>query len=333
MQSNLQQLNALQVRLANDNSSLSRISQEKMVMETQLRIYKDQIASLDQQAAGQPAVSAGASDQYNEADRQVKFWENQLTALRQHYKDTYPDVQRGIAMLNAAKAKRDAIAKEDKGKSGNGDASASQLPPVLARERADLEASYRRLNSQIEAKDLEADEYRKELARVKSDINAIESRLQGTPFSDKQYSELIRDRDMAKAKFVDLDSKWTRSQLAQEMVNRSQGERLEILDQASLPTEPTAPKRPMIIAMGGALGLMLGIVLAGAREMKDTSLKNLKDVRAYTQMPILGSVPLLENDYIVKRRRRRAWLAWSVACLAGVVIVSGSIVYYYMRAA
>jgi hypothetical protein len=63
--------------------------------------------------------------------------------------------------------------------------------------------------------------------------------------------------------------------------------------------------------------------------MKDTSLKNLKDVRAYTQMAILGSVPLLENDFVVRRRRRIAWLSWTVACLAAALVMAGSIVYYY----
>jgi len=81
--------------------------------------------------------------------------------------------------------------------------------------------------------------------------------------------------------------------------------------------------------MGAGLGLLLGLVIAGAREMKDTSLKNLKDVRAYTQIAILGSVPLLENDFVVRRRRRMAWLAWTTACLLAVVTMAGSVVYYY----
>ena len=58
-------------------------------------------------------------------------------------------------------------------------------------------------------------------------------------------------------------------------------------------------------------------------------LKNLKDVRAYTQLPVLGSIPLLENDLIVRRGRRLAWLAWSTACLVGVIIMSSSVVYYF----
>ena len=86
----------------------------------------------------------------------------------------------------------------------------------------------------------------------------------------------------------------------------------------------------MVIALGRALGLMMGCVIAAARELKDTSLKNLKDVRAYTQMAILGSVPLLENDFVVRRRRRIAWLGWTTACLIAAVMMAGSVVYYYV---
>ena len=74
---------------------------------------------------------------------------------------------------------------------------------------------------------------------------------------------------------------------------------------------------------------MLGIVIAGAREMKDTSLKNLKDVRAYTNLPVLSSVPLLENALLVRRKRRLFWLAWSSAFIFGTAAMSGSAYYYY----
>jgi len=62
--------------------------------------------------------------------------------------------------------------------------------------------------------------------------------------------------------------------------------------------------------------------------MKDSTLKNLKDVRAYTQLTILGCIPLLENDLVVRRRRRLAWLAWSTATLASIAIMTGSVVFY-----
>ena len=96
-----------------------------------------------------------------------------------------------------------------------------------------------------------------------------------------------------------------------------------MLDPASLAADTDPAQRPIIVGAGAALGLVIGLVLAGAREAKDTSLKNLKDVRAYTQLTILGSVPLLENDLVVRRRKRLTWLAWSTACLVGIMIMTG----------
>jgi uncharacterized protein involved in exopolysaccharide biosynthesis len=193
----------------------------------------------------------------------------------------------------------------------------------------DLDAQIRTLSANIEAKDLEIANYNKEIARVNAQINTYSARVETVPAGAREYGDLLREREIAKQKYVDLDAKLQKSQIAQDMEGRKQGENLELLDPASLPLTPTEPKRPMVISIGAGLGLMLGIVIAGALEMKDSSLKNLKDVRAYTQMAILGSIPLLENDFVVRRRKRLAWLGWTTASLAAVVIMSGSIVYYY----
>jgi uncharacterized protein involved in exopolysaccharide biosynthesis len=202
--------------------------------------------------------------------------------------------------------------------------------PQVVRDARELNAGIQRMESAIEAKKLEVQEYQKELRHNSDEVKVYNGRIETVPMGEKQYSELLRDRDLAKAHYEDLEGKLQKAELAKEMEDRKQGEILELLDPASLPQTPTEPKRPMVISVGAAIGLLLGIVMAGAREMKDTSLKNLKDVRAYTQMAILGSVPLLENDFVVRRRRRLAWLGWTTACLVAIVVISGSIVYYYV---
>lgn len=83
--------------------------------------------------------------------------------------------------------------------------------------------------------------------------------------------------------------------------------------------------------MGTLIGLAAGLFLAGGREVKDTSLKNLKDVRAYTGLPVLGSVPLVENDLLVQRKRRLTWVAWSGACIVGFLMMLGSVYYYFTK--
>jgi hypothetical protein len=102
-----------------------------------------------------------------------------------------------------------------------------------------------------------------------------------------------------------------------------------VLDPASLPEAPTAPNRWLIAGIGFAAGAVLGLGATALREVKDTSLKNLKDVRAYTQLPILSSIPLLENDLLVQRRRRVVYVSWSAAVALGVVAISASMYYHF----
>jgi len=76
------------------------------------------------------------------------------------------------------------------------------------------------------------------------------------------------------------------------------------------------------------MSIVLGLGMAGLQEAKDTSLKNLKDVRAYTNLPVLCSIPQLENTMLVKRKRRLTYLAWTAAVVVGAAAVSGSVAYY-----
>jgi polysaccharide chain length determinant protein (PEP-CTERM system associated) len=327
VESNMRQLGALQAQITFLDTQISRANQDKLQLESNVRIFKDQLAALNKDAA-EPLPQAGKSGRLLEADREVEQLESQLANLRQHYKDSYPDVQAAISRLDVARKHRDATAKEE----------ALEKPPVPSktgsnqgvRETRELDATIRRVQTALDAKEMEVQGAQKEMKRVTELIKAYESRLETVPMGEKQYAELIRDKELAKQKYVDLSEKLQKAEIAQEMEGRKQGETLELLDAASLPSTPAEPKRPMVISMGAGIGLLLGLVMAGAREMKDTSLKNLKDVRAYTQMAILGSVPLLENDFVVRRRRRLAWLGWTTACLVAAVVMSGSVVYYYV---
>ena len=176
---------------------------------------------------------------------------------------------------------------------------------------------------------MEGQNLEKQVKQMTDQLAMLNARIQSMPVGDQAFNDLLREQGLAKDEYMKMNQNLTAARVAVEMEGRKQGETLELLDSATLPVDPTDPNRPLVISAGAALGLVLGVVLAGAREMKDTSLKNLKDVRAYTQMPILGSVPLLENDFVVRRRRRIAWLGWTVASLTAALVMAGSIVYYY----
>jgi polysaccharide chain length determinant protein (PEP-CTERM system associated) len=330
MDTNMRQLSALQSQATYLSARISSVNQEKLQMETNVRIFKDQLANISKDASQLQNSPDRKSQQLLEAEHDVGVWEDQLALLRQHYKDTFPDVQNAIGRVEAARKKAKQIQADDDARRKTDTPSATPVNPQTVRESRDIEASIRRFQSALEARDLDLQENTKQLKDVNDAIKGFEGRMSIIPLGEKQYADLLRDRDLVKERFIDLSEKLSKAEIAQEMEGRKQGETLELLDPASLPTTPAEPKRPMVILLGAGLGLVLGISIAGFREMKDTSLKNLKDVRAYTQMSILGSVPLLENDFVVRRRRRLAWLGWTTACLAAAVVMSGSVVYYYV---
>lgn len=326
--------NAIQMyenRISNLNAQIDRVTQDKLLLESQINIRKEQL----QQASSATGYSAPAQVAKNERlvaiERQIQGLELGLEAMLEQYKESHPDVQRRRSEIEVLKRRKEQLQREDALRPAEPAATAAAQPanPVITRETRALEAEIATLQTQVAARDLQIENLRRDLLAADKTLRSYQGRLESMPPAISEYEQLLREKQLAQSRYEEMNIKMAQSQSATELENRKQGETLELLDQASLPTTPTQPKRPMIIGAGTAVGLALGLLLAGAREMKDTTLKNLKDVRSYTQLTILGSIPLLENDVVVKRRRRLAWLAWTTACLAGIAIMAGSVMFYY----
>lgn len=325
MQTNLQQLDGMQRRLDSLNATVSRLNQEKLLLEGQHKILKDQLAAASSLATlGGPPPRSEALVQ---VEREIDMMETALASARERYKEAHPDVQRIQSQLSVLQRKREQVLADDKARFAD---FKPTLSPQLQKEVRDTQASIARIETLLRAKDNDLAQSQREIVALEKSTNAFNAKLEASPVGEQQYSEIMRERSMAMQRYEDLQAKRSQSAIATDLENRKQGEMLEILDQASLPQTPSEPNRYIIVLGGVSIGLVLGIFMAGIREMKDTSLKNLKDVRAYTQLAVLGSIPLLENDLVMRRRRRLTWLAWSTAFLLGILVMSGSIYYYYV---
>ncbi len=324
--------------IQNLNMSINRVSQDKLQLEAQLHFQEDQVPAPPATPAAANAVpgSVAASvirDQHlDELDRDIAKAEDALSLLRQSYKDNHPDVQRANAFLAAKRKERDQYAAQlssAKPVTIPGRPGPSQAALAAANPNRELRASIARLQAQIQSKDMELEELNRQLEAARTRSRTLQAQVAASPLARSAYMALLRDRENAATRYQGMTVRLQDSTLSTNLDKRGQGETLEQLEAASLPTTPSAPKRPIIIFVAAALGIALGIGVATARELKDVSLKNLKDVRAYTRLTILGSVPLLENDFVVRRRRRMAWLGWSAAFVIGVLLMSGSVIYYY----
>jgi len=325
MNSNLQQLNTLLSQQTTLNSNMNRATQEKLLLESRLRTIQDQMNSL--KSPQEETVAAVRNERLVAVEREIQTNETNLAMLREHYKDIHPDIQRIQAHISSLRKLRDSILRAE------GERAPEQVvqrkTPAANRELKDLEAAAAQARALITTKELELSDLAKDLNRVAGTIKKYQEAIELSPLGEKEWTEAMRDRDLARRKFDELSQKQSMSQLATDQVTRQLGETLEQLDPPALPQTPTEPKRLVIVGMGLAFGFLLGFCLAGVREVKDTTLKNLKDVRAYTRMTVLGSIPLLEDDFVVRRRRRMTWLAWATALLIGVLVMTGSVFYYY----
>ena len=332
--SNLTTLHSLESRMSNISAQMSRINQDKLLLETESRRTQELLnqALAPQAVEPQNPVTATARNERLAAiERDIQTLETNLVILKDRYTPANPEVKRAESNLALARRQRDEMAKlEESKKSATPAAPSSAKKVVVAtKESRDLETILGRLKAQIATRDVEAEDLIKDQKSLYAQIKSYEARIQSSPIGEQKYLELMRDYDRAKTNYQELSKKQGDSKIAENVQARKQGETLEMLDPASLPFTPTDPKRWVIILAGGVAGLLLGLLLAGGREVKDTSLKNLKDVRTYTQLTILGCIPLLENDLVVRRRQRLSLLAWSTACLVGMVVASASVYYYY----
>jgi uncharacterized protein involved in exopolysaccharide biosynthesis len=312
--------------LSSVNEAINRAGQEKLMLETQLQNVKDQIKS-----AGSTQDDAGnvvKNERLIQLNKAILDMETSISALRETYKEDHPDIRSAKARLEVLRRERDRMTAEEE-KAASSQQPKKVLTPVAAKALRDLEMVRRNIESRIQVTNLDMEERTKTQKRLTDQIKAIQERIQSSPVGEGIYNELTRDYQIAKQRYDDLTLKLKQSEMANQMEANFQGETLEIIEPPFPPQKPVEPNRFVIVGAGTGIGLMLGLFLAGAREAKDTSLKNLKDVRAYAKIPVLSTIPLLENAVLVKRKRRLTWLAWSTAMIVGVLIMSSSIYYYY----
>jgi uncharacterized protein involved in exopolysaccharide biosynthesis len=319
---NVAEMNALQQRSASLSDALDRNSEQRMMIVNQLEIANDRLKSI---RANSPQTQA-QSQRVNELDHEIEQLQSTIASMKNRYYDDYPDLQTAKDRLKVLQQERDEAFKE-KPKTDSGPSPESLM---LSRDRQDAENVVRQYQAELNANKMEGTRIQKQLSQVNAAVGGAQTRLESLPAGEKEYTELTRDRELIKERYDRAEQQRQRSVASLELNRRKQGETLEVLDTASLPGAPSKPKRAMIIPIGAAVGLGLGLALIVMREMKDSSLKSLKDARLYTQLSVLGSIPLLENDVVVQRRKQVIWVSWAAATALGLLIMAGSVVHYYM---
>jgi polysaccharide chain length determinant protein (PEP-CTERM system associated) len=322
----------LQMRLGQAGEHLSQMQQQKNSLTTNLNSLNDTRTILSQAEEATAASQAVKSTGLINLDNQIHGTEMLLAAHQEQYTDQNPVVQSDQAQLKVLRALREKEqAKLDADQGAPPDAAQAKKGLTLGQKAAvsNVESNMAAVKTQIQNVDLSIKDITTETHDLDAQLKELRQRIDSSPVVEQKNAQLQQELTLARDRYDDVKKRQESAGSAKNLEDREMGERLEVLDPANVPEKPAEPNRYEIAAAGIGLGLMAGLALAGAKEAKDTSLKNLKDVRAYTNLPVLSSIPLLENGLLVRRKRRLFWLAWTSAVMVGVAAMAAAMYYYF----
>jgi len=314
------------------NSSMGRLQDEKAAQEIQLQNL--QLAESQAAANVEQSVSTGNVQMRNERvvqfDKLIADATQRLKSIQTLYKDDYPEVVTAKDYLKNLEQQRAEAMKEDEAQQGPaGPTTRTVTNQQAVQTLQQLKAGEKTTSVKIATLDSDIGRQTRHIQQLQAELQQLQGRIAASPAVVQRYSELASEQSRAKEAYDAKSKARDQSETQESLEEHHAGESLDLLEPADLPEVPVEPNRWAIVGLGTFIGLLAGFGMAGAKELKNTSLKNLKDVRAYTNLPVLSSVPLLENALLVRRKRRLAWLAWSSAVVIGGILMCGA-AYYHM---
>jgi uncharacterized protein involved in exopolysaccharide biosynthesis len=181
--------------------------------------------------------------------------------------------------------------------------------------------AYISLKTQIASADMEIQSLTEQEKEIRKGIREYEEKMEKAPLVEKEYSNLLRDYDNARAKYNELMNKFMEARVAQGMEESQRGERFTIIDPAQLPEKPYKPNRLAILLIGLVLALGGGVGLAALRETMDTSIKGVEELYRLAGVPVLSAISLIQTPQERKARR----VKWAVVALGSIAAVGVSL--------
>ncbi|HEX3249099.1 MAG TPA: GNVR domain-containing protein [Pyrinomonadaceae bacterium] len=310
-------------------NQLSGLREEQKALMTEIGRLQDQRASGSNQLAVLKKAYAVSIDEASETltdPKTTMAWsqlvsrkaalQGELTSLKQQYKDIHPDVIAKQKEIEQVQEQMDQQIAEWKDKIKEKQDRLSKHPDLTA-------AS---VQSQIDMADKEIARQQKALIENQNQINALVDRINKVPGVDVELSALERDYQTKKAAYDELLEQQQKIGLNTDAITQQQGEGIEVIDAANLPSKPVAPKRIMLAMIGLGAGLGLGLMLVGIFEgPRLLTIQNSEDARHYTGLPVLLSVPELLTPQEARsfpRRRRLLLAAGVVATLVSIPMLA-----------
>jgi polysaccharide chain length determinant protein (PEP-CTERM system associated) len=238
--------------------------------------------------------------------------EAEMQRLRTEYTEKHPDVLAKQSQIETVQKEMDQQISEWKERIAD--------KQKKLQSRPDLQAAA--LEGEIKTIDGEISREQNLISDNEKQIGGLVDRINKVPGADVALGAIDREYQTKKSAYDLLLQQQQKITLGADAASQQQGEGIQVVDAANLPQKPVAPKRLVLFGIGVGAGLALGLLLTALLEVPLLlTIQNSEDVRHYTALPLLISLPeiLTPNEARALPRRRRLLLA------AGMIVTIVSI--------
>jgi polysaccharide chain length determinant protein (PEP-CTERM system associated) len=252
----------------------------------------------------------------NPLGQQLVQRQEALAEMQGTFTDDYPDVSRlkqEIARLQAQMTTE----------------TRSHTPTVIQTRPVDnASAGLRwRIQEELQQIELQIQRLQREQANSRTHIAEYEQKIANSAQREQALMVLTRDYESTRQDYASLLERQMRAKLAENLEKRQKAEQFKVLDPARSPTRPWKPDRLKLFMMGLVLGLGVGGGAVFLAEYQDRSFRNSAELKQYTALPVLATIPLMMTVSEQHVRRRKKLLLYST-CVLVPAAVSAVHVYW-----
>jgi polysaccharide chain length determinant protein (PEP-CTERM system associated) len=254
-----------------------------------------------------------------ELDQRIEAQRKRLDELRLRYTEQHPDVAGTQRVLQQLEAQREAERRAAVKDGGTMSRTLSQSNPVFQQLRMTLTTAETRVAElRVKVGDLEA-----RLAQARSLAQAI-------PEVEAEFTQLNRDYDVNKKNYETLLARREAAQLSGDMETSGSMAEYRVVDPPRASPTPVAPNRPLLLLAVLVASIGAGAGVALLRDQIRPTFFDMRSLREFTGMPMLGAVSMITGE-VQRRRDRIGTLVFSGSALAYVGLFAAVVSWLWLR--
>jgi len=150
-------------------------------------------------------------------------------------------------------------------------------------------------------------------AQVETELEALRVSIEQTPANAALLSELERTYKITQDQYANAVNRLSQARTGERIEVMSKGQRITLIEQPVLPTDPYSPNRKMIAAAGLGGGIFLGFALVLLLELLNRSIRRPAEIEAALDITPIATLPYVRTRREVVLRRGIIAAAFAVA--------------------